>query len=376
MKIVILRSRKRASRSRVTADPPAADSGHANGLASRKAGEYHQSFDTLYADRVIGNLSNRHDFCTVCEADCIHCRDKYDWHFSENIAAIIDFPSVLPFVLEKPEKYVSANIPAHDVLLAIHIHEQILVEILERCGQWGTKGVVVPLEAPGWISASAIKQALEICARNNIEISFPKPFCSFNPPRGGVLAEFRKSFRIGFPDVDLTVENGIITKAKVNVSAACGATYYVARWLVGCAVCEDLKTEVISRRFHSYPCTASMEWFDEPGNTPLHVAGQAHYEILSAARIGTVESPQAIITPLGKVLPMPIPVYDNIRNIENAKKIIMDELKIKPQINLEQIKKKEHTSPAAIHSAILLLKKEMKIKTIGTTIIKSVKRNS
>lgn len=350
MKIVVLRSKK---------------------LKKQKWGEYHQSFDTLYADRVIGNLCNRHDFCAACEADCIHCREKYDWRFSENIAAIIDFPSVLPFVLEKPGKYVPANMPAHDVLLAIHIHEQILLEILARCGQWGTKGVVVPLEAPGWISGSAIRQALEICAKNNIEISFPKPFCSFNPPRGGVLAEFRKSFRIGFPEVDLTIKKGVITGAEVNVSAACGATYYVARWLVGRAVCEDLKTEVISRRFHSYPCTASMEWFDEPGNTPLHVAGQAHYGILPAAQVGTGASARAIITPLGKVLPLPLPVADNIRNIENAKNIIMAELEIHPQISLEQIKRKEHTSPASICSAILLLKKEMKIKAIGTTIMKS-----
>lgn len=364
MKIVILRSRKCASHS----------FGHANGLvnvASRKAGEYHQSFDTLYADRVIGNLSNRRDFCTACEADCIHCREKYDWSFSGNIAAIIDFSSVLPFVLEKPETYVPAHMPAHDVLLSIHIHEQILLEILARCGQWGTKGVVVPLEAPGWISGSAIRQALKICARNNIEISFPKPFCSFNPPRGGALAEFRKFFRIGFPEVDLTIKNGVITEAKVNVSAACGATYYVARWLVGRAVCEDLKTEVISRRWHSYPCTASMEWDDELGNTPLHAAGQAHYEILPAAQAGTVESGRPIITPLGRVLPMPAPVPDNVRNIENAKKIIMDELEINSQISLEQIKKKEHITPASIHLAILLLKKEMKIKTMGTTIMKS-----
>ena len=68
MKIVVLRSKK---------------------LKKKKWGEYCQSFDTLYADRVIGNLSNRRDFCTACEADCIHCREKYDWRFSENIAAII-----------------------------------------------------------------------------------------------------------------------------------------------------------------------------------------------------------------------------------------------------------------------------------------------
>ena len=350
MKIVVLRSKN---------------------FKKQKWGEYYQSFDTLYADRVIGNLSNRRDFCAACEADCIRCREKYDWRFSENVAAILDFPSVLPFVLEKPGKYVPSDMPVHDVLLAIHIHEQILLEILAKCSQWGTKGVVVPLEASGWVSGAAIRRALEICARNNIEISFPKPFCSFNPLRGGVLAEFRKSFRIGFPDVDLTVENGIIIKARVNVSAACGATYYIARWLVGRAICEDLKTEVISRRLHSYPCTASMEWDDELGNTPLHVAGEAHYEILSAADVKTIKYASPIITPLGKVLPRPAPVSDNIRNIENAKNIIMAELEIHPQISLEQIKQKEHTSPASIHSAILLLKKERKIKTMGMIITKS-----
>lgn len=242
--------------------------------------DYLQTFNTRYAEKVIGNLKGGADFCSVCGPDCIFCRKPYNRHYDRDIAGIIDFPAVLPYVLESPSDYVPGDIPAHDVLLVINIHEQILLEVLKICKHWGTKGAVVPLEAPHWISGATKVQANEICEQHDIEISFPKPFCSFKPPGGGALDAFRDEFHIGFPDVDLSVENGKITEAHVHVSAACGATYYIARWLVGRSLKDNLEIEVISKRLHSYPCTASMEWDKELDDTPLHIAGKAHYEML------------------------------------------------------------------------------------------------
>lgn len=261
MKIVVLRSRRSTDR-------------------EKTEGNYLEEFDTRYAERVIGNLRGNTGFCDACGDDCISCRNSYKRNYDQDIAAVIDFPAVLPYILENHSEYVPKDVPAHDILLVINIHEQILLEILKNCGNWGTKGVIVPLEAPDWASGAPKAQAYEICEIRNIEISFPKPFCSFNPPKGGVLAKFREYFHIGFPDVDLTTENERIVKAHVNVSAACGATYYIARWLVGRSLKDNLKIEVISKLLHSYPCTASMKWDNDIGDTPLHVAGQAHYKIL------------------------------------------------------------------------------------------------
>ncbi len=331
-------------------------------------GDYLQEFDTRYAERVIGNLRGNTDFCTACGPDCSFCREPYKRTFGRDIAAVIDFPGVLPYVLEHPAEYVPRNVPPHDVLLIINIHEQVLLEILMKCRSWGTRGVVVPLEAPGWVCGATKAQAFKICGAENVEISFPKPFCSFNPPRGGVLAEFRSHFHIGFPDVELTVKDGRIAKAHVNVSAACGATYYIARWLVGRRLDEDIKIDVISRRMHSYPCTASMEWDNEIADTPLHIAGKAHYEILSSVKQRARAESQTVISPLGTAVQKPVPVYENLRKIENAKEYILNELQDHSLVTLDDLRKAKKITPAAMNSALLILKKEGKILVEGAKI--------
>ena len=106
-----------------------------------------------------------------------------------------------------------------------------------------------------------------------MEIAFPKPFCGFKPAPGGALAAFRDYFRIGYPEVELAVENGKITKATVIASGACGSTYYIARWLIGRSLEDDLVTEVISKRLHSFPCTATMVTDPETKEPILHIGG-------------------------------------------------------------------------------------------------------
>lgn len=361
MKIVILRSQR-------------------SGDENYAEHDFLQTFDTRYAERVIGNLRGerrlrgaRHQqdndrFCTACGPDCTFCRNPYHRNYDKNIAGIIDFPAVLPYVLENPSDYVPEHIPGHDILLVINIHEQILLEILKKCKHLGTKGVVVPLEAPDWVSGATKASARKICEKDNIEISFPEPFCSFNPAGGGVLSAFRKHFHIGYPDVQLTIpeaENGRIAKAHVNVSAACGATYYIARWLVGRNVKDNLEIEVISKRLHTYPCTASMKWDNEIDDTPLHIAGQAHFRILSSVKEITHKNSSMIRSPLGQMVPKPIPMQENLKAIEKAKELIVNELRIHTVVTLDHFKKRVKTTPAALSSAMILLKKEGKIRIEG-----------
>ncbi len=352
MKLVIIRSRQ-------------AD--HAEGIKN----EYSQEFDTLYANRVIENLQGKAGFCTACESDCTFCRKSYKRKFADDIAAVINLPAVMPYVLETPERHVPENIPPHDIMLIINIHEQVLVEIVRKCPAWHTKGIIVPLEAPDWVRGSARTSAQKICKDNGIEISFPKPFCSFDPPKHSVLAKFRETFHIGRPDVSISIENGIIKEAHVNVSAACGATYYIARWLVGKNINDDIETDVISRRMHSYPCTASMKRDPElHDDTPLHIAGQAHYDILRPFRQEQVEPDNLVQSPLGQMLPKPVPPRENMENIARAREIIMKELKNCSSVSLDRIRKNRTVSPAAVNSALLILKQEGKIRTERLQIFK------
>ena len=328
-------------------------------LRSVKTGEqsagderYLQETDTHFAERVLGNLRSAPSFCTACGPDCNNCRSPYGRRLQNDIAAVIDFPAVLPHVLEQPATYLPRDVPPNDVLLVIAIHGQILLEALKICRGWGTRGVVVPLEAGEWIKNAMRSEAYRIAEREGIEIAFPKPFCTFGPPAGSVLAEFREHFHIGCPDVDLEVDDGKIVRARVNTSAACGATYCVARWLVDRRVDENLEIEVVSKHWHAYPCTASMERDpDLNGETPLHMAGQAHYGILKQVKdkVAGLEDPM-VRSPLGTMVQKPIPPRENLLNIEKAKELILSELARRPSVLLPELRSPHGPSPAGNRS--------------------------
>ena len=344
-------------------------------LRSRDAGpredsnpEYAQVLNTAFARRVLGNLVNAPGSCTACQDDCTGCRRRYRREPEDVIAAVVDLPAVLPYLLESPASYVPDSVPRHDVLLALCIHDQILLEVLEASPRWGTRAVVVPLEAPDWTTPATRRQAEQICEEHGIEVAFPKPFCALEPARGTVLADFRRRFRVGMPDVTVDVEDGVVTAARVNVSAACGATYYIARWLEGRGVEDDLKYDVVSRRLHSYPCTASMEWDDEIGDTPLHVSGQAHYRILDAIEAGTAEQQEYVRSPVGIVIPKPMPVHENVRKVEEARQVVLEELRRAGAVPLERLRRCKGIEPAALSSALLELKREGAIRIDGSTI--------
>jgi thymidylate synthase len=350
MKLVILRSEK-------------------TGVNKQPEDHYLQECDTHYADRVIGNLRGEKGFCTSCATDCINCREPYQRNFGKDIVEVLGFPSVLPYILENPLQYVPKQVPRHDILLVVGIHEQILIEFVKQCKKWGTKGVVVPLEGPDWITHSGRAQAQKICEANGIEISFPKPFCAFKPPEGGVLAQFRRYFGVGFPEVELTVKNDRIVKTNVKVSGGCGSTYYIARWLLGKHVDDDLEFDVLSKRLHSYPCTASMERDPELNDdTCLHIAGQAHREILLSLKGAAKpeEKPQMVLSPIGKMVQKAASPSENLKNIEDAKSLILSRLQNGSSVTLAKLRKAGKITPAAIHSALLLLKQEGRIKVERT----------
>lgn len=321
--------------------------------------EYLQRFDCLYADRVIGNLNGRAGFCTACGKECINCRGSYDQSCGDGIVGVVDFPAVLPYVLESPADYVSENIPLHDVLLIIHIHEQILLEILRVCEKWGTRGIVVPIEEPGWVSGSVRRQAEAICEEKKVEISFPKPFCVFKPPAGSVLADFSKEFRIGYPSVGLDVEGSIIKKANVEVSAACGATYYISRWLEGRSLDDNIEIEVISKRMHSYPCTASMERDPElDGDTPMHIAAHAHSAIIAGLQPEGSQTDGFIMSPFGKRVPRPKSARENMASMEKAKAMIISLLKRSGPMSRMKLQEAVGENGAIMSAALLMLKQD------------------
>jgi hypothetical protein len=230
--------------------------------------EYSVRMNTAYADRIIGHLTDTGMYCSSCQDKCITCRGSYDLDLSKSIAGIINVPSVLPAIVDDPEEYLPEQIPYHDILIAVSVHEELIAAFIEKFS--GSKGVIVPIEESDWISPHAISRITHMCREKGIEYAFPKPFCSF-APQGGVLADFRKEFRIGRPEVNFTVTNGIVEQTEVVSSAPCGATYYVARNLEKRAVNDKLflKGDML---LSAYPCTADHSLDREFNDSITHEA--------------------------------------------------------------------------------------------------------
>ena len=242
-----------------------------------------------FSDRVVKHLKNDYaELCSGCEKDCDHCRDKFPVlfpiDFKEDIAGVILLPAELPYYVDDPGEYLPDELPPHDVLLAIHVHEDLLLSLPSRSKRSGGRALVVPSEDPSWLSAWVRSRVQKICRMEGMECAFPKPFCVFDPHEDTpVLYEFAKHFRIGRPRINVTIQDGVIIDSVVITSAPCGCTYYVARNLIGKKATEDLNTEVTAKYWHSYPCVASMDMDREIADTPLHKGGYTHYEAVAEA---------------------------------------------------------------------------------------------
>jgi thymidylate synthase len=244
--------------------------------------------EDIFSERVVKHVLNDYaEICNGCDKDCDHCRDKYPVlypvDFKEQTSVIL-LPAELPYYVDDADDFLPDSLPEHDVLIAIHIHEDLLMALPSRSKRAGGKAVIVPSEDPEWVSAWLRGRVRKICDSLDMESAFPKPFCSLTEePDKPVIAKFIRSFRIGRPRIKLKVQDGRIIESQVIISAPCGCTYYVARNLLNKEVNEELNVEVTAKYWHSYPCVASMDVDRELGDTPLHKGGYMHYEAVADA---------------------------------------------------------------------------------------------
>jgi len=241
--------------------------------------------NTTYAEKVLGHLSDKGQFCSACGKECVQCRRQYDLDFSQDIVGVLTFPAVLPAIVEKPQEFLPPSVPDHDVLLALAVNEEILAAFVERFAIG--KGIVIPIEAGEWISPHGVATITTLCNAKGIEVAFPKPFCSFDPPQGSVLGEFRKAFRIGKPQIEFSVRDGVIAETTAVCSAPCGATYYMARWLKGARVDENL-THVVEKLLSCYPCTAGHTIDPEFKDSIMHQACKIQKRIVDCESLSRV----------------------------------------------------------------------------------------
>lgn len=194
-------------------------------------------------------------------------------HFRDRLTAIAEVPSVLPEYLDEPASYLPESLPEHDALIAINIHDEILLELPALCSAAGGKAIVIPREDPDWTSPWLRGEMAKSCAAAGMEISFPKPFCSLvESPDHPVINRLMQEFKIGRPELKFTIKDGIVENVEVIRSAPCGDTYYVAANLKGKAA--DDKLDWWAFKFWgSYPCRGSMKFDPEFNDSFQHEAG-------------------------------------------------------------------------------------------------------
>ncbi len=177
-------------------------------------------------------------------------------------------PRSLPPVLDDAAEYLPAELGAGDVIIAINIHPELLLEIPNMVGGGSTRALIAPIEDPSWIKPGLERQVTQACAKNDMESAFPKPFCSLQPITP-VIKQFSEEFKIGVPTLKFRISGGKIATVEVVQGSPCGLTDFCAQQLLGLPADESL-VEKAAQLHHSYPCLSSMAMDNTFGDTIMH----------------------------------------------------------------------------------------------------------
>ncbi len=244
-----------------------------DGVIQRSERPFAVRFDNTYAERFVQHIKDDPKLCTGCGDKCRRCRKSYEIGFEKDISQIVKIPSELPFYVNEPQDVLPKNLKTHDALVAINIHEEVLLYLPKLAKKAGCRAIIVPQEDPEWLTKWAIDELANQCSDLEMETVFPKPFCELEPDESHpVINEFIDYFRVGKPKLRLKVKNKRVEEAEVLRSAPCGDTYYVAYNILNKKV-DDKFDWWASKYWHSFPCVASMKMDPDIGDTILHKGG-------------------------------------------------------------------------------------------------------
>jgi hypothetical protein len=212
------------------------------------------------------------------DVEVVHVGGRYGELIAENLrrrcpgSEVVQrtVPNDLPLVLDDPEEYLPAELGSGDVIIALHVHPDLLYEIPHAVSHRRARALIAPVEDPLWLQQGLIGQVTRACSRFGIESAFPKPFCSLEG-LSPAIADFCETFGVGKPDFDVVVDGGVVTDVVFRRGSPCGCTEWAVRRLVGARVDEDLPHRA-AEGLHAYPCLASMAMDPALGETIMHEA--------------------------------------------------------------------------------------------------------
>jgi hypothetical protein len=179
-------------------------------------------------------------------------------------------PRALPLVVDDPAEFLPGGLAAGEVIIAINLHPDLLLEIPSMVGGGSVRALIAPIEDPNWVKPGLQRQVTQACARYEIESAFPKPFCALECSTPAI-AEFCEQFRVGIPTFRIHQAGGKVAAVEVLRGSPCGLTDFVGQSLVGLPADETLP-EKAGQLHHSYPCLASMALDPETGDTVMHAS--------------------------------------------------------------------------------------------------------
>ncbi len=181
---------------------------------------------------------------------------------------VSEVPKQLPMIVDYPREFLPQQTGEADVTIAVHLHHDLLAELPALINEHEGRALIVPVENPNWVRPGLVRQIIRDCDKLNVEVALPEPFCSLHPATPAIK-QFCDEYRVGYPQLELVIANGVVTEARCVRSAPCGLTEWAAERLVGTEAGEAL-IEQARTLHHSRPCLASMTMVPPMDDTLMH----------------------------------------------------------------------------------------------------------
>lgn len=171
---------------------------------------------------------------------------------------IVNIDDELPLVLDDTSDYLPETLDC-DLVLDFFKHNDLSTDLADLCKKMNIPVIGSGKKLPG-------KGAIT-----------PPTCCGL--PRLEGLGYYGEYF--GAPEFSVEVEDGVVTDVTVLRGAPCGATWEVARRLIGHPADDAARKAGLDTQFYCYADPSS--WDPIYGKSPVHFAGKIHDKQLQKA---------------------------------------------------------------------------------------------
>lgn len=171
---------------------------------------------------------------------------------------IVDIDEILPQVLDNTEEILPQELHC-DLVLSFLKHSDLATDLASICKKQGIPFIASSKKIPG-------KGAIT-----------PPTCCGLARQDG--LGNYGDKF--GAPEFTVEIEDGLIKDVKVVRGAPCGATWDVAKRLIGHPADDAVRKIGLETQFYCFADTAG--WDPIYGKSPVHFAGKIHSKMLQKA---------------------------------------------------------------------------------------------